>query len=157
MPRVAAERSRGSAPNPGPPRGEWRESAKVHLRWGDRGGLRDGSLLDGTPKGVPGTPRAAKAKQASQREPWRPLENPGAAKLPDRGGNHPTQAQACRPEAGRSPICSGGLSLPITLSPATWEVGRTSRRLPQALKFPRLMANLLDLCKEISMGPVGLL
>ena len=50
----------------------------------------------GHPRAYPEPPGAAKARRKRHgREPWRPLENPGAAKLPDRGGNHPAQRRAC--------------------------------------------------------------
>lgn len=53
--------------------------------------------LTGHPRAYPEPPGAAMAKRKRHgREPWRPLENPGAAELPDRGGNHPAQSQLCR-------------------------------------------------------------
>ena len=75
----------------------------VHRRCGDRGGSRDGPLLDRTPKGVPGTPRGRPGQaQASRREPWRPLENPGAAKLPDRRGDQPAPDRSMAGGLGQS-------------------------------------------------------
>ncbi len=74
-----------------------RGRGQAHRQCGEGTGSRDGPLLDRTPKGVPGT--WGPAFDRAQKWPtWRQEpspQNPGAAKLPDRGGGHPAQPGVC--------------------------------------------------------------
>jgi len=67
--------------------------AQVRHRRGGEGGSRGRPLAGRAPEACQEPPGAAKARaRACRRQPWRPLENPGTAKLPDRRGTSPTQA-----------------------------------------------------------------
>jgi len=69
--------------------------AQVRHRRGGGSGSRGRPLAGRPPEAYQEPPGAAKARaQACRRQPWRPLENPGTAKLPDRRGTNPTQAAA---------------------------------------------------------------
>lgn len=83
----------GSAPGPGPlSEGEEAECGCGSVV------VMGGRVAGGVPRrpvtgGVPGTPGGRQGQaQASPGEPWRPPENPGTAKLPDRRGTPPAQA-----------------------------------------------------------------